>query len=203
MFQLIQRKGSSQHLMALMKIDGSAEKAWPLNTVCGNGRSIFCRGSEVFIGNPIYGPLQISRAEPVHLQFGHYGISSWLNDIGGSSQTLGADDLSTDGSESGSRYHSSCRSSPRMSDGPTEELGEELLDLGCDEECDNPLDVDTNGNFSDVDDEQIHEEMEGSVDEESADSDEEYDDLAMQDVHEKGFLLDDAEYNVNLPVCGD
>ncbi|CAL5419903.1 unnamed protein product [Camellia sinensis] len=92
MFQLIKRKGSSRHLMALINTDGSVEKAWPLNTDHGNGISM-------------YGRLLISKAETINLQFGHYGLSAWSSDIGGSSQILSADDLSTDGAESGSRYN--------------------------------------------------------------------------------------------------
>ncbi|CAL5422346.1 unnamed protein product [Camellia sinensis] len=86
------RKGSSRHLMALINTDGSVEKAWPLNTDHGNGISM-------------YGRLLISKAETINLQFGHYGLSAWSSDIGGSSQILSADDLSTDGAESGSRYN--------------------------------------------------------------------------------------------------
>lgn len=36
--------------------------------------------------------------------------------------------------------------------------------------------------------------MEGSVDEESTKSDEEYDDLAMQDIPDNGYLSDDEEF---------
>lgn len=43
MFQLIKRKRSSRHLMALINTDGSVEKAWPLNTDHGNGISMYGR----------------------------------------------------------------------------------------------------------------------------------------------------------------
>ncbi|KAL6958788.1 hypothetical protein U1Q18_041545 [Sarracenia purpurea var. burkii] len=37
MFQLIQRQGSSRHLMALLNTDGSVAKAWPVDSIGGNG----------------------------------------------------------------------------------------------------------------------------------------------------------------------
>lgn len=42
--------------------------------------------------------------------------------------------------------------------------------------------------------------MEGSVDEESTKSDEEYDDLAMQDIQENGYL--NAEFETKINVSG-
>lgn len=41
MFQLIQRQGSSRHLMALVNTDGSVAKAWPVNKVDSNGKPIW------------------------------------------------------------------------------------------------------------------------------------------------------------------
>lgn len=109
MFQLIQRKGSSRHLMALVNTDGSVAKAWPVASVDGNG-------------NPMYGPLQIGKAEPVNLQFGNFGISAWPNDTGGTSNTGSIDEPRGDFTDTGSRYLSSCCSSPRMSDVPAKEV---------------------------------------------------------------------------------
>ncbi|XP_030448036.1 P-loop NTPase domain-containing protein LPA1 homolog 1-like isoform X1 [Syzygium oleosum] len=187
MFQLIQRKGSSRHLMALLNTDGSVARAWPVNSVDSNG-------SENGIGNPMYGPLQIGKAEPVNLQFGHFGISAWPSDGGTSyagSYAGSVDESRADGTDNGSKYYSSCCSSPRMSDGPAKELKEEHSVHGSDEEADDPP-VDSDEDLSDDANKHDHEEV-GSVDEQSTKSDEEYDDLAMQDVLENGYSSDDDE----------
>ncbi|XP_042511380.1 P-loop NTPase domain-containing protein LPA1 homolog 2-like [Macadamia integrifolia] len=205
MFQLIQRQGSSRHLMALLNTDGSVAKAWPVGSISSNGNSISYHGSEKGMGSPMYGPLQIGKAEPVNLQFGNFGISAWPSDKGGTSQTGSIDESRADGTETGSRYYSSCCSSPRMSDGPAKELKEEQSVSGTDEEADEPPEVDSDEDLSDVGEKQIHEEMEGSVDEESTKSDEEYDDLAMQDEQETGYWSDNDEESKTkrVPISGD
>ncbi|XP_004487082.1 P-loop NTPase domain-containing protein LPA1 homolog 1-like isoform X2 [Cicer arietinum] len=189
MFQLIQRQGSSRHLMALVNTDGSVAKAWPVNSVDCNGKPIWGYGQENEIGSPMYGPLRIGKAEPVNLQFGFYGMSAWPCD-GGTSRAGSVDESKADGTDTGSRYVSSCCSSPRMSDGPSKE--EEHSVHGSDEEIDDQLEVGSDDDFSDDGDKHIHEEV-GSVDEESTKSDEEYDDLAMQDAPENGYWSDDDE----------
>ncbi|KAJ6691523.1 hypothetical protein OIU79_013530 [Salix purpurea] len=126
MFQLIQRKGSSRHLMALLNTDGSVAKAWPVNSVYGNGKPGSGQGTDTGIGIPMYGPLQIGKAEPVNLQFGHFGISAWPSD-GGTSHAGSVDESRADGTDTGSRYYSSCCSSPRMLDGAAKEVFEHLL----------------------------------------------------------------------------
>ncbi|KAK7261320.1 hypothetical protein RIF29_27629 [Crotalaria pallida] len=194
MFQLIQRQGSSRHLMALLNTDGSVAKAWPVNSVDSNGKPIWGYGPENGIGNPMYGPLQIGKAEPVNLQFGLYGISAWPTD-GGTSRAGSVDESRADyGTDTGSRYLSSCCSSPRFSDAPAtaKELKEENSVHGSDEEIDDQLAVPSDDDFSDDSDKHVHEEV-GSVDEESTKSDEEYDDLAMQDVIENGYWPEDEE----------
>uniref|UniRef100_A0A7N0ZYZ9 Uncharacterized protein n=1 Tax=Kalanchoe fedtschenkoi TaxID=63787 RepID=A0A7N0ZYZ9_KALFE len=117
MFQLIQRKGSSRNLMALFNTDGSVAKAWPVNSMNNNGKSV-----ESGIGTPMYGPLQIDKAEPVNLQFGPFGLSAWPTDIGCTSHAGSVDGSRGDGTENGSRYFSSCCSSPKISDGPSKEF---------------------------------------------------------------------------------
>ncbi|XP_072968664.1 P-loop NTPase domain-containing protein LPA1 [Typha angustifolia] len=191
MFQLIQRKGSSRHLMALLNIDGSVAKAWPVESVDGNRKPTSGNGSEKCLGNPMYGPLLIGKAEPVNLQFGNFGISAWPSDTGGTSHTGSVDDSRADGTDTGSKYYSSCCSSPKMSDGPSKELKEELSVSGSEEEADDPHDVDSDDDLSDVGSKDILEEMEGSVDEDSTKSDEEYEDLAMRDGVENGYWSDD------------
>ncbi|XP_077221678.1 P-loop NTPase domain-containing protein LPA1 homolog 1-like isoform X1 [Tasmannia lanceolata] len=194
MFQLIQRKGSSRHLMALLNTDGSVAKAWPVELVDANGKPISSlHGSEKGTGSPMYGPLQIGKAEPVNLQFGNFGISAWPNDTGGTSHAGSVDESRADGTETGSRYQSSCCSSPRISDGPSKELKEELSVSGSEEEADDPAGMDSDEDLTDVDNKEIHEEMEGSVDEESTKSDEEYEDLAMRDDQENGYFSDDED----------
>ncbi|KAJ0908841.1 putative P-loop containing nucleoside triphosphate hydrolase [Helianthus annuus] len=184
MFQLIQRQGSSRNLMALLNDDGSVAKAWPVHSVDADGKPI--------VGNPDYGPLQIGKAEPVNLQFGNFGISAWPTDLGCTSQASSVvDEPRGELTDNGSRYHSSCCSSPKASDGPSKELKEEQSVYESDEEGDDNLEVDSDEDLSDNAKEHMHEEMEGSVDDESTKSDEEYDDLAMQDIQEKGYFTDD------------
>ncbi|KAI3520550.1 hypothetical protein L1887_09999 [Cichorium endivia] len=194
MFQLIQRQGSSRNLMALLNDDGSVAKAWPVCSVDsndeGNGIGIGI-GNGIGIGIPMYGPLQIGKAEPVNLQFGNFGISAWPSDLGCTSHASSVDESRGELTDNGSRYHSSCCSSPKVSDGPSKELKEEQSVFGSDEEVDDQLDVDSDEDLSDDAKEHMHEEMEGSVDEESTKSDEEYDDLAMQDIQENGYFTDD------------
>nr|CAD1830812.1 unnamed protein product [Ananas comosus var. bracteatus] len=192
MFQLIQRKGSSRHLMALLNTDGSVAKAWPVESVDNLGKSSYGNGGEKCVGNPMYGPLQIGKAEPVNLQFGCFGISAWPSDTGGTSHTGSIDDSKADGTDTGSRYFSSCCSSPKMSDGPAKEPKEELSVSGSEEEADDLPDADSDDDLSDVEGKEIHE-MEGSVDEDSTKSDEEYEDLAMRDDIANGYSSDDDE----------
>nr|XP_051227557.1 P-loop NTPase domain-containing protein LPA1 homolog isoform X1 [Lolium perenne] len=82
MFQFIQRKGSSRNLMALLNTDGSVAKAWPVVAGDSNGNINDGTGSEKSVGNPMYGPLQIGKAEAANLQFGSFGISAWPSDTG-------------------------------------------------------------------------------------------------------------------------
>ncbi|XP_039050391.1 P-loop NTPase domain-containing protein LPA1 homolog 1-like isoform X2 [Hibiscus syriacus] len=187
MFQLIQKNGSSRRLMALLNIDGSVAKAWSVESLESNGI-------------PLYGPLTIGKAEPVYLQFGPYGISTWPSD-GGTSHAGSVDESRFDGTDNGSRYQSSCCSSPRMSDCPSKELKEENSVYGSDEEVDDPPEVDSDEDVSDEGDKQVHEEV-GSVDEGSTMSDEEYDDLAMQDGQENAYCPD-SERHMVMPFSGD
>ncbi|XP_028066811.1 P-loop NTPase domain-containing protein LPA1 homolog 2-like isoform X2 [Camellia sinensis] len=205
MFQLIQRQGSSRHLMALLNTDGSVAKAWPVGSVNSDGKPIG-QSTENGIGTPMYGPLHIGKAEPVNLQFGHFGISAWPSDTGGTSHASSVDESRGDITDNGSRYYSSCCSSPRMSDGPAKELKEEQSVHGSDEEVDDPPEVDSDEDLSGDGREQIDEEMEGSVDEESTKSDEEYDDLAMQDIQESGYRSDDEDEEFKdkvVPISGE
>ncbi|KAF2292169.1 hypothetical protein GH714_014748 [Hevea brasiliensis] len=202
MFQLIQRKGSSRHLMALVNTDGSVAKAWPVDSVDSSGKPVLGYGTDNGIGIPMYGPLQIGKSEPVNLQFGHFGISAWPSD-GGTSHAGSVDESRADWTDTGSRYHSSCCSSPRMSDGPAKELKEEHSVHGSDEEVDDPPEVDSDEDYSDDGDKHVQEEI-GSVDEESTKSDEEYDDLAMQDVLENGYWSgDESKEKVSSPLQGN
>ncbi|KAE8732329.1 P-loop NTPase domain-containing protein LPA1-like protein [Hibiscus syriacus] len=173
MFQLIQRNGSSRQLMALFNIDGSVMDldSWKAHR---------CEGG---LGVPLYGPLKFGKAEPVNLQFGNFGISAWPSE-GGTSHAGNLEEPRCDATNTASRHHSSCGSSPTTSDGPSKELKEEHSVHGSDEEVDDPHDVDSDEDFTDDGDKQYHEEV-GSVDEGSTKSDEEYDDLAMQDVVER------------------
>ncbi|XP_074576287.1 P-loop NTPase domain-containing protein LPA1 homolog 1-like [Curcuma longa] len=180
MFQLIQRKGSSRNLMALLNTDGSVAKAWPVASVDPSGVSSFENGS----GSPMYGPLQIGKAEPVNLQFGNFGISAWHKDACGTSQAGSIHDSKDDGSDS--RYFSSCCSSPKALDGHAKELQEDFFVAGSEEEeeeeeADYPPEGFSDEDLSDRDHRsEMEDEFQGSVDENSR-SDDEYDDLAMED----------------------
>ncbi|KAI3826471.1 hypothetical protein L1987_00519 [Smallanthus sonchifolius] len=183
MFQLIQRQGSTRHLMALLNNDGSVAKAW---------------SAEDGLGVPMYGPLQIGKSESVNLQFGNFGISAWPTDLGGTSHAGSVDDSRGELTDNGSKYYSSCCSSPKASEGHAKELKEEMSVYGSDEEVDDKREVDSDEDLSDDAKEHMHEEMEGSVDEESTKSDEEYDDLAMQDIQENGYFTDlELESNIS------
>ncbi|EHA8588234.1 hypothetical protein COCNU_scaffold004486G000020 [Cocos nucifera] len=183
------RKGSSRHLMALINKDGSVAKAW---LVDGKGELFSVQDSEKCVEDPVYGLIQIGKSESVNLQFGNFGISGWPNDIGSTSQTASICDSGADGTDAGSRYFSSCCSSPRISEGPAKELKEESS-VSVSEEADDPPDVDSSEDESDIDNKEIPEEMEGSVDEELTKSDEEFDDLAIRHVQENGYWSDDEK----------
>uniref|UniRef100_A0ACD5ZA40 Uncharacterized protein n=1 Tax=Avena sativa TaxID=4498 RepID=A0ACD5ZA40_AVESA len=192
MFQFIQRKGSSRNLMALLNPDGSVTKAWHvLDSSDSNGSRI--TDSDKSIRNPMVNPSQIGKAESVNLQFGSFGISAWLSDTGGTSHTGSVDDLKVDGIETGSRYFSSCCSSPKMSsDCASKEHMEDYSVYGSEEDADDPPDAETDEDLTD-EERDVHEIEAGTVDEHSTKSDEEYDDLAMQDVMENGDCSDDED----------
>lgn len=185
MFKLIQRQGSFRRLMALVNTDGSVAKAWPFDRVDSNGKPISNHGSDSCVGIPMYGPLQIGKEEPVNLQFGNFGISSWPNDTSGASHAS-----SIDGNEVNSRY-SSLTNSPRHSDGPAKELTEELPIPSSDEEPDEVPPVDSEDELSDSSIKQ--EDLEGSVDEESARSDEGYEDLATFDEQDGDYWSENSD----------
>ncbi|KAL2239845.1 P-loop NTPase domain-containing protein LPA1 homolog 2 isoform X2 [Sesamum indicum] len=196
MFQLIQRQGSSRQLMALLNDDGSVAKAWPVDIIDYNGKPIVAHPTGHGLGTPMYGPLQIGKAEPVNLQFGHFGISAWPGDAGGTSHASSIDD-SKCSTESGSR---SCSSSPRISgDGPSKELKEEHSVHGSDEEeVDDSVESDSDEYFTDAS-KHLDEELEGSVDEELTKSDDEYDDLAVEDIQDSDYKSgDDEELNIEM-----
>ncbi|KAL4560886.1 hypothetical protein LXL04_033042 [Taraxacum kok-saghyz] len=175
MFQLIQRQGSSRRFMALLNDDGSVVKAW---------------NAEDGIGIPVWN----GKSESVNLQFGKFGMSAWPNELGCSSHGGSVDEVM----ENGSRHYSSCCSSPKLSEGHAKELKEELSVNGSDEEVEDAHGLDSDEDLSDDAQEHMHEEMEGSVDEESTKSDEEYDDLAMQDIQENGYLNAEFESKINI-----
>ncbi|OIS96543.1 p-loop ntpase domain-containing protein lpa1 -like 2 [Nicotiana attenuata] len=127
MFQLIQRQGSSRHLMALLNNDGSVAKAWPVYTLGNDGKPNMDHSIANGIGTPMYGPLRIGKAEPINLQFGHFGISAWPSDVGGTSHASSVDESRGELTDNGSRYYSSCCSSPRFSEGHAKEVCLEIM----------------------------------------------------------------------------
>ncbi|KAF7038518.1 hypothetical protein CFC21_048690 [Triticum aestivum] len=95
-------------------------------------------------------------------------------------------------SQIGGRYFSSCCSSPKTSDCASKEHMEDYSVYGSEEEADDPPDAETDEDLTD-EERDVHEIEAGSVDEHSTKSDEEYDDLAMQDVMENGNCSDDDD----------
>ncbi|CAA7030971.1 unnamed protein product [Microthlaspi erraticum] len=192
MLQLIQRKGSSRRLMALLNTDGTVAKTWPVGSVDKTGKEPAVFGTEMDNGteHPVYGYLQ--KAEPVNLQFGLLGISAWPSD-GATSHAGSIDESKADFLETGSRHYSSCCSSPRISESASKERKEEQSVHGSDDEDEEADDdfpePDSDEDLSDNNDERDREEV-GSVDEESTKSDEEYDDLAMED---KSYWTDNED----------
>jgi hypothetical protein len=77
--------------MALLNTNGSVAKAWPVVAGDHKGNINDGTGSEKSVGNPMYGPLHIGKAEPVSLQFGSFRIS-WPSDTGCTSHARSADD---------------------------------------------------------------------------------------------------------------
>ncbi|KAG0493747.1 hypothetical protein HPP92_004741 [Vanilla planifolia] len=184
MFQMIQTLGSSRNLMALVNTDGSVAKAWPYDSYNVNQILTSNSGRDNSVGNDMYDPLLIFKAEPVNLQFGNFGISSWPNDTGCTSYIGSMDDSRNDGVDSRNRHCSSCSCSPRIS-GASKEPMEGMSVCGSEDVVDEPLAADSEDEHS-YTEKEIHEEMEGSIDDESK-SDEEYDDLALLDGLEEGY----------------
>jgi hypothetical protein len=129
MFKLIQRLGSSRKLMAIINVDGSVSKAWPVESSGGDGKSSAEDGNQKSLGNPIYGPLNIGRAESVNLQFGSFGISAWPTDTGCTSQAGNVDDSWIDGNEGSSSHVASSSGSPKKLDGHCKEVSNFTLFL--------------------------------------------------------------------------
>lgn len=122
MFKLIQRLGSSRKLMAIVNVDGSVSKAWPVESSSGDGKGGSENGSKKYVGDPIYGPLNIGRAESVNLQFGAFGISAWPTDAGCTSQA-GSVNESWDNANEGTGSHvPSSSGSPKKLDGHCKEV---------------------------------------------------------------------------------
>ncbi|KAB2614631.1 hypothetical protein D8674_021219 [Pyrus ussuriensis x Pyrus communis] len=70
---------------------------------------------------------------------------------------------------------------------------------GSDEEVDEEAEAGSDEELSDDGDRQLYEEI-GSVDEESTKTDDEYDDLAMQDVQENGYWLGSDDRGANHKI---
>ncbi|XP_043723389.1 P-loop NTPase domain-containing protein LPA1 homolog [Telopea speciosissima] len=79
MFCLIQRQGSRRRYMAIVNSDGSVAKAWPFQHEDKTREIHKSSATPSEIRNPIYGPVQVHDAEPVNVQFGHFGVASWPN----------------------------------------------------------------------------------------------------------------------------
>lgn len=77
MFQLIQRKGSSRNLIAVVNVDGTVSKAWPLLSVLVQKPSPASIFENRDVGTPIVGPFSVGSSEPVRLHFGTLGLGAF------------------------------------------------------------------------------------------------------------------------------
>jgi len=77
MFQLIQRRGSSRNMMAVVNADGKVAKAWPLAPLQVDKRPAGSIFEDRSVGTPIVGPFSVGKAEPVRLHFGALGLGDW------------------------------------------------------------------------------------------------------------------------------
>ncbi|KAJ7556299.1 hypothetical protein O6H91_05G077800 [Diphasiastrum complanatum] len=198
MFQLIQRRGSAHHLVALMNNDGSVAKAWPVETSDTSAKSASCTCNESGVGNPVFGPLQIGKAENVNLQFGSYGLSAFPTEVGETSYNGSADGQSSrgEGTDSyGSRQASSCSSSPKHGEGAEKELIDEVAVSVSEEEPEEDTSViSTDEELDDFDNEhQEVLELEGSIDESIGADEEREDFLVGQDEDDDGYWSDKCE----------
>lgn len=125
MFQLIQRQGSSRRII-LFNTDGTVAKTWPVGSVDKIREPNV--GTEMDNGTKHHLYAYLQKAEPVNLQFGHFGISAWPSD-GATSHAGSVDESRADFIETGSRHYSSCCSSPRISDGPSKEVNPTLINV--------------------------------------------------------------------------
>ncbi|KAI5084627.1 hypothetical protein GOP47_0000796 [Adiantum capillus-veneris] len=192
MLQLIRRRGSSRQLMALVNDDGSVAKTWPFESADNTRRlTIPDHKFEENTNSSHWEALEVS---PVNLQFGNFGLSAWQNEMGGTSYSGSVDGLSSRGdgveyqsSHRSSRYGSSCSSSPRLFEGAEKELSNENRVSGSDEEQDDDaVEPDSEEELNDVRDQQIEEEVEGSVGDQSCASEEEDEYVAAADEEDDG-----------------
>lgn len=191
MLQLIRRRGSSRQLMALMNDDGSVAKAWPFESADNARKLIIPKFNLEEDSSYNWQALEVS---PVNLQFGNFGLSAWQNEMGGTSYSGSIDGLSSRGegaecqsSHRSSRYGSSCSSSPRLFEGAEKELVNENRVSGSDEEQDDDaLDLDSEEELNDEREQQIEEQVEGSVGDQSCASDEEDEYEAAADQEDNG-----------------
>ncbi|KAL0418225.1 UNVERIFIED_CONTAM: P-loop NTPase domain-containing protein LPA11 [Sesamum radiatum] len=189
MFQLIQRQGSSRQLMALLNDDGSVAKAWPVDIIDYNGKPILAHPTGNGLGTPMYGPLQIGKAEPVNLQFGHFGISAWPGDAG--EQVMQAASMIQNVQPKVAADHAPARQGSLLKE-------EHSVHGSDEEEVDDSLETDSDEYFTDAS-KHLDEELEGSVDEELTKSDDEYDDLAVEDIQDSDYKSgDDEELNIEM-----
>ncbi|ONM53669.1 P-loop NTPase domain-containing protein LPA1 homolog 1 [Zea mays] len=143
--------------MAIINVDGCVSKAWPVES-SGDGK----RSSDNSNKNPIYGPLNICRAESVNLQFGTFGISACPTDTGCTSEAGNADESYANAAEGSSRHVLSSSGSPKKSDGHCKEIKESSAAYCSDEVEEEEADVRPNSGS----DEDLSEEDNREVDDE-------------------------------------
>eukprot|EP00249_Psilotum_nudum_P020824 c27861_g1_i1 orf=42-1760(-) len=191
MLQLLQRRGSSRQLMALVNDDGSVAKAWPFesgDTGQRNCTTGIINGAE----RPMLEHLAVEKAQNVNLQFGDFGLSAWQTDLGGTSHNSSIDGLSSKG-ECGenccSHPGSVCSSSPRLGDGAEKELIDEIAVSGSEEEPEGP-EADSDEDLDAANKQLEENELEGSIDDQSIRSDDDEEDLVAIDEQDDEYWPD-------------
>ncbi|XP_042507165.1 P-loop NTPase domain-containing protein LPA1 homolog 2-like [Macadamia integrifolia] len=193
MFRLIQRQGSIRRYMAIVNSDGSVAKAWPFQPVA-NTREIHPSSAATPSESvyQIYGPVQVHAAEPVNVQFGHFGVGSWLNGTESTSYIGSLNDPRVDGDEPMTQF-SSLSSSSLHHEVHAKELAEEVAASESEDEAfqeDEDDSSDATGEHGD--------EMEGSVAESSTISDEEYEIVLKDGMSDDATTMDMQGLPTNL-----
>ncbi|CAK9226308.1 unnamed protein product [Sphagnum troendelagicum] len=68
--------GSSHNMMAIVHMDGTVVKAWPLSPLQVEKQPVASIFAVRAVGTPLAGPLSIARSQLANLDFGSIGLSA-------------------------------------------------------------------------------------------------------------------------------